>query len=231
MPSAAARAGLPAGALVCGGTTDSIAAFVAAGVSDVGQAVTSLGSTMAVKLLSSTRVDDAAFGVYSHRLGAGWLVGGASNTGGAVLRRYFTDTQLAALTQRIDPGKPSGFDYYPLVTPGERFPVNDPGLAPRLEPRPADDALFLQGEAWRVSWVEREGGGLGAAQGTQPRRGQQAAQPRRPQPHKRALPKPDMAETGAGPAPRSTLHQACWRAWRALRGRPTRSWRASARAR
>lgn len=57
--------------MVCGGTTDSIAAFVAAGVSQVGEAVTSLGSTMAVKLLSEERVDDAAYGVYSHRLG-GW---------------------------------------------------------------------------------------------------------------------------------------------------------------
>jgi sugar (pentulose or hexulose) kinase len=67
--AAASRTGLPASCLVCGGTTDSIAAFVAAGVSDVGGAVTSLGSTMAVKLLSETRVDDAAYGVYSHRLG------------------------------------------------------------------------------------------------------------------------------------------------------------------
>lgn len=80
-PAAAAAYGLPASCLVCAGTTDSIAAFVAAGVTETGQAVTSLGSTMAVKLLSKNRVDDARFGVYSHRLGAGWLVGGASNTG------------------------------------------------------------------------------------------------------------------------------------------------------
>jgi sugar (pentulose or hexulose) kinase len=67
--AAASKTGLPASCLVCGGTTDSIAAFVAAGVNEVGEAVTSLGSTMAVKLLSETRVDDAAYGVYSHRLG------------------------------------------------------------------------------------------------------------------------------------------------------------------
>ncbi len=69
-PAVAARLGLPAGCVVCGGTTDSIAAFVAAGVSEVGQAVTSLGSTLAVKMLSEARVDDASCGVYSHRLGA-----------------------------------------------------------------------------------------------------------------------------------------------------------------
>ncbi len=31
-----------------------------------------------------------------------WLVGGASNTGGAVLRAHFSDEQLADLTQRMD---------------------------------------------------------------------------------------------------------------------------------
>lgn len=72
-------------------------------------------------------------------------MGGASNTGGAVLRQYFTNDQLQQLSQRIDPDQPSGLDYYPLVNPGERFPVNDPALQPRLEPRPEDDALFLQG--------------------------------------------------------------------------------------
>jgi sugar (pentulose or hexulose) kinase len=80
-PEAAARTGLSPACMVCGGTTDSVAAFVAAGVNSVGEAVTSLGSTLAVKLLSATRVDDARYGLYSHRLGSGWLVGGASNTG------------------------------------------------------------------------------------------------------------------------------------------------------
>lgn len=54
---------------------DSIAAFLAAGVSAPGEAVSSLGSTLAIKLVSETRQDDAAFGIYSHRLGDAWLVG------------------------------------------------------------------------------------------------------------------------------------------------------------
>jgi hypothetical protein len=37
-----------------------------------------------------------------------WLVGGASNTGGAVLRAYFTDEQLAQLTERVDVQQPTG---------------------------------------------------------------------------------------------------------------------------
>ncbi|KAK4437723.1 D-ribulose kinase [Sesamum alatum] len=66
-------------------TTDSIAAFLAARANQPGKAVTSLGSTLAIKLLSTKRVEDARFGVYSHRLDDRWLVGGASNTGGADL--------------------------------------------------------------------------------------------------------------------------------------------------
>lgn len=168
-PEAAQRSGLPPGCMVCGGTTDSIAAFLAAGVTEPGevrrvgrrshlaawrrcgtcataaiathvcphppaaasralpallclQAVTSLGSTLAIKLLSVARVDDARYGLYSHRLGAAWLVGGASNSGGAVLRQHFSDAQLAELSGRMDPGQPTGLDYYPLPKAGERFP-------------------------------------------------------------------------------------------------------------
>jgi hypothetical protein len=44
-----------------------------------GDAVTSLGSTLAIKMLSAVPVDDSSRGVYSHRLGDLWLAGGASN--------------------------------------------------------------------------------------------------------------------------------------------------------
>ena len=73
--SAQREFGLPEGCLVCAGTTDSIAAFLAAGVDEPGGAVTSLGSTLALKLLSTERVEDAASGIYSHKLREGlWLV-------------------------------------------------------------------------------------------------------------------------------------------------------------
>ncbi|GKA64923.1 xylulose kinase-1, partial [Tanacetum coccineum] len=61
--------------VLCTGTTDSIAAFLAARATQPGKAVTSLGSTPAIKLLSTTRIEDAQFGVYSHRLDDKWLVG------------------------------------------------------------------------------------------------------------------------------------------------------------
>lgn len=127
------------------GTTDSIAAFLAAAPLEVGCAVTSLGSTLAVKLMSARRIDAPEIGLYAHRLGDAWLVGGASNTGGRVLLDHFSTEELGELSARIDPGQPTELDYYPLSRPGERFPINDPTLAPRLTPRPADDAAFLHG--------------------------------------------------------------------------------------
>lgn len=94
--------------------------------------VTSLGSTLAIKLLSTKRVDDARYGVYSHRLDDKWLVGGASNTGGAILRQLFSDEQLERLSREINPTVASTLDYYPLKSSGERFPIADPNLAPRF---------------------------------------------------------------------------------------------------
>ena len=139
------------------GTTDSNAATLATGLKEVGDAATALGSTLVLKVLSDQPVYAPAYGIYSHRIGGRWLVGGASNSGGAVLRRFFSDRQLAELSARIDPSSDAGLDYYPLPGPGERFPLNDPALAPRLEPRPADDARFLHGLFEGMAHIEQLG--------------------------------------------------------------------------
>ncbi len=143
--------------VVRAGTTDSIAAFLASGANQSGQAVTSLGSTLVLKLLSDKRVESADHGVYSHWFGQRWLAGGASNSGGAVLRQYFDNKQLAALSARIDPNVVSPLDYMPLPGVGERFPVNDPQLLPRLTPRPADDVAFLHGILQGLTRIEAQG--------------------------------------------------------------------------
>ena len=90
----AARWGWPPGVEVVAGTTDSTAGFIATGASAAGHAVTALGSTLVLKVLSDEPVFAARYGVYSHRLGERWLVGGASNAGGSVLRRFFTAQQI-----------------------------------------------------------------------------------------------------------------------------------------
>lgn len=77
--------------------------------------------------------------------GMGWLVGGASNTGGEALAQFFSSEDLAALSSAIDGSAESPLRYYPLPRPGERFPLNDPDLAPCTTPRPDNDAAFLHG--------------------------------------------------------------------------------------
>ena len=139
------------------GATDSVAAFLAAGARDVGAAVTSLGTTLALKILSDTPVEDVSRGIYSHRIGDLWLPGGASNTGGGVLLEHFTTERLVELSGRIDPTWISKLDLYPLTRPGERFPHNDPGFPPRMAPRPADDGEYLFELMSAMARIEREG--------------------------------------------------------------------------
>lgn len=147
------------------GTTDSNAAFIAAEVNETGVGVTSLGSTLVLKQLSAQRIEAPEYGVYSHRYGNRWLVGGASNAGAAILRHYFDDKQLAALSAQIDPLLDSPLDYYPLTQAGERFPVNDAQLAPlssrlasgQVNPRPARDVEFLHGLLQGLTRIEAAG--------------------------------------------------------------------------
>lgn len=141
---AAAAFGLPSSVIIVAGTTDGCASFLATGASQPGDGVTALGTTLTVKVLSDRPLFAPEFGLYSHRIGDMWLAGGASNTGGNVLAHYFDNTRIDQLSTTIDPSTDTGLDYYPLLRQGERFPVNDPVMRPRMEPRPDDDRQFLK---------------------------------------------------------------------------------------
>ena len=142
---------------VVAGTTDGVAAFLAAGAGRPGHGVTSLGTTLVLKLLADKPVFSAEHGVYSHRLGKYWLAGGASNSGGAALLQYFKIEQIRAMTPLLDPENHTGLDYYPLPGAGERFPVNDPQMIARLEPLPGDSVTFFQGMLEGIARIEAQG--------------------------------------------------------------------------
>lgn len=165
-PELVQRYGFAPGTLLAAGTTDSTAAFLATGAALPGEAVTSLGSTLVLKVISEQPIFAPEYGIYSQPLDQLWLVGGGSNSGGAVLRQFFNDEEMAALTPRLSPDRPTGLDYYPLVVPGERFPVCDPTYPPRLAPRPIDDAVFFQGLLEGIAHIEQHSyrllAGLGA---------------------------------------------------------------------
>lgn len=159
--------GLPLDTVIVGGTTDSNAAFFAAAGTQptLGTAVTSLGSTLAMKQLSQTYVEDANLGVYSHRFPnfenpdvENWLVGGASNVGCAILRDlHSSDEELESLSSQIDPTIDSTLEYYPLTKRGERFPIADPDKEPITTPIPNDRKEYLHGILQSIGNVERDG--------------------------------------------------------------------------
>jgi sugar (pentulose or hexulose) kinase len=154
-PSATAF-GLPDTCRIHAGTTDGCASFLATGASGIGDGVTALGSTMVLKLASHHPVNAAKYGIYAHRVLGFWLVGGASNTGGAVIRALIGDDRLQELTARLGQDA-TGLDYYPLLKPGERFPINDPNYPPRLTPRPNDDAVFFRAILEGMTAIEKLG--------------------------------------------------------------------------
>jgi sugar (pentulose or hexulose) kinase len=155
--AAAQQFGLPEEAAMVAGTTDGCAAFLASGAALAGDGVTSLGTTLTLKLLSDRPVFAPYYGIYSHRIGEQWLAGGASNSGGAVIAQHFSKDDVARLTPLIDPDTPTGLDYYPLPKPGERFPVNDPAFAPKLAPRPEQDLVFFQAILEGIAAIEALG--------------------------------------------------------------------------
>ena len=154
----AARAnqlGLSEGMLVIAGTTDANAAVLTADAAD-DEGITVLGSTLVLKRFTTMPLRDGA-GTSSHRVGGRWLGGGASNSGGAVLRECFPGIDLDELSRQIDPDQDSGLKLRPLIGQGERFPVDDPDLEPILTPRPVSDALYLHGLLEGLSRIECQG--------------------------------------------------------------------------
>ena len=153
-PQASELLGLSEDCLVVAGSTDANAGVLAADPQD-GDGITVLGTTLVLKQFVEHPV--SAPGVSCHRVDGRWLLGGASNAGAGILRRFFSDDQIAELSRQIDPRRPSGLDLLPLPARGERFPVDDPLLEPRLEPRPVSDALYLQALLEGLTELERQG--------------------------------------------------------------------------
>ena len=148
---------LPSSTAIVAGTTDSTAAVIASGAQHTGEAVTCLGSTLVLKVLSDIPIFAPEYGVYSQPLADKWLAGGASNSGGAVLLKYFTKTRLQDMTPLLHPDKSTGLNYYPLSQAGERFPINNPTLEPKVSPRPESEVEFFQGLLEGIAIIEKRG--------------------------------------------------------------------------
>lgn len=149
------------------GTTDSIAGFLATGAKQHGDAVSSLGSSIAIKVLTHHPIYDSKHGLYSHKIKNLWLAGGASNGGGKQLLTHYSlqtihwlselclqlFTHQEALTQWAQQQASKSLkkdlchllnqvsslqNYYCLDRPSERFPICDADFTGRLEPCPEE---------------------------------------------------------------------------------------------
>ncbi|MEB3272106.1 MAG: FGGY-family carbohydrate kinase [Synechococcus sp.] len=153
-PGTARLLDLPDDCRVVAGSTDANAGVLAVDPGE-GDGITVLGTTLVLKQFVTAPIE--APGVSSHRVAGRWLLGGASNAGAGILRRFFNDDQIRELSRQIDPQRCTGLDLLPLPRRGERFPVDDPRLEPRLGPRPISDALYLQALLEGLTALEQRG--------------------------------------------------------------------------
>jgi len=153
--------GLSSDTCIIAGTTDSTAAFLACGAENPGDAMTCLGSTLVTKIISSSPVFCSQHGVYSHRILGRWLAGGASNSGGSALLKYFSVAEMEQLSELLRPEQTTGLDFYPLPDAGERFPIADAEFQPRLPDKlpdtPAQRAVIFQGMLEGIAHIEKQG--------------------------------------------------------------------------
>ncbi len=126
----AARAtGLPQHTPVFASMTDGCAAQLGAGVVTVGNWNSVLGTTLVLKGVSETLLDDPTGAVYSHISPTGqWLPGGASNTGAGYLTQTFPTTDMETLNTKAHSVDEValGTVTFPLNSRGERFPFVAP---------------------------------------------------------------------------------------------------------
>lgn len=153
---AATETGIPQGTAVIAGMTDSCAAQIGAGALSLGSWNVVLGTTLAFKGVTQDLIRDPAGVMYSHRSpDGGWLPGGASGAGAAILNIYFPDRDLDALGMQAMGREPASIVAYPLASSGERFPFSVHDAERFLLGEPVDEvdlyAALLQG----VAFVER----------------------------------------------------------------------------
>jgi sugar (pentulose or hexulose) kinase len=133
------------------GMTDGCTAQISAGGADFGNAVTTLGTTMVLKLISKINVSGPGF--YSHLVPESmWLAGGASNLGGISLQEF---NNLDLLGDSAGAYGPAKTIRYPLVGTGERFPVANKNLTEISTEKSADEVENYRSTLEGIGFAER----------------------------------------------------------------------------
>ncbi|MGW1187287.1 FGGY-family carbohydrate kinase [Streptomyces sp. NPDC002559] len=154
--AAAEETGIPAGTAIVAGMTDGCAAQIASGALAVGSWNSVLGTTLVLKGVTSSPVEDPAGVVYNHRAPDGSrLPGGASGVGGGALTAAFPAADPALMDMLARAHEPARVVAYPLVATGERFPFVAPEATGFLLGEPASDAEHWAALLTGVGLVER----------------------------------------------------------------------------
>tara|TARA_Y100000766_G_scaffold79495_1_gene67593 strand:- start:27 stop:1262 length:1236 start_codon:yes stop_codon:yes gene_type:complete len=145
---------LPKNLKIIAGTTDSNAGVLATFPNN-DDGITILGSTIVIKKFINKPL--VGKGISNHKVLGNWLTGGASNAGGSILLDLFKPEDIEELSKQINPYKSTGIDLIPLSKPGERFPIDDPNLQPKLKPRPVSDSHYLHALFEGLAKIEARG--------------------------------------------------------------------------
>jgi len=147
------RWGLASSVKLVSGATDSNAAFYASGAGLPGEWSTTIGTTLAIKGVSSLKLDDPDGRIYCHRHPDGhWLPGGASNAGGEILREHakVLSTIETSLSRKTVPVSM----VYPSVRKGERLPFSDPSFVPFFQGGQRSGSDYLLACLEGIAFVE-----------------------------------------------------------------------------
>ena len=153
---AAQATGLPEGAAVIAGMTDSCAAQIAAGALEDGNWNSVLGTTLALKGASADLVRDPNGTLYCHAApDGGWLPGGASSTGAGILSSTFPERDLDDLGRQAAEHEDTSVLAYPLDGRGERFPFDAAEAEGFVLGRPDDEAEHFAALLQGLAFIER----------------------------------------------------------------------------
>lgn len=134
------------------GMTDGCTAQISVGATSIGSAVSTLGTTLVLKVVGNKEI--AGPGFYSHLMPEGrWLGGAASNLGGISFEKYQADVKQ--WDAKAAAHGPASIATYPLVGTGERFPVANKDLKALATGVPKDDADEYRSILEGIAFAER----------------------------------------------------------------------------